>query len=694
MWLMDAYRKDESIVLWLKGENHLRKEYPFKAFIYADPAAAPYLETFTAMKKQTYLREEIDVLKVPIPLSTFESSVRRIEQKTRYRVPLYNADITPEQMFLYQHDLRPCGKVILDEKPHPMKDESPVPLTTLDLALTGTEQIERISFNGTELTGTEKDILTRFARLFTKYDPDVIFMDYAFAKVPFLQERLAAHAIQCPLNRWDDYEMRYKGGKSFWSYGEVRYRDFALRLRGRFLVDKNSFVGTECDSEGIAEMAFLSGTLFQQTASRSCGAVFQTALIREMVRRDYLVPHKEKPIDKPITLLDILKCDRGGHYCDPLIGFHKDVAEIDFTSMFPWLIYNHNISADTILTDRKPKKQVPGVPITTTLAYKGLIPSVLKPFIDRRMHYKKNPAAKKRAKGLKWVLVSCYGYLRFREFKLGLPSSHMAICSLARETLLDVIELCREKGFEVVHGIVDSVYIKKKNITDEEVKELCREIECQTGIPMCFEGIFRWIVFLPSVVDENRALPATYYGTFRNGDIKNRGIEVRKRNTPLIVKHFQQHALRLMSACSTKKEIQSLAPALCQHLRRIVADLPQLKKEFLTTKVRIAKITYKHNIPQKIILEKLKKQGITVEPGQFVRFIYGHDSVCLPEEYKRPDTGHYKRLLIRALFTILQPFGFSRKKLVQLSAFERQTSLGEYGQSTAKRVPALKAGSI
>ena len=692
MWLMDAYRKKDKVVLWIKTpDDDLRLEHPYTTTFFAEPSAEAFLEKkgirFDRIRRKDYLNNRIEVLRIRVSeLSSFERIVRVVEQGTRYRVALYDADIKPEQRFLYEKGLRPCARIALrNDRLFPVEDDTSIPLKSLEIELRAREgAIERIIIDGKSITGAEEQILKSFAGIFRQHDPDVICMGDAYSKLPFLQSRLSSYRISCPLNRWDDHKIRYKGGRSYWSYGQVRYQDYAVRLRGRFLVDKNSFVGTECDPEGIAEMAYLSGTLYQQTASRSFGAVFQTALIRLMIRRGYLVPYKEKPTDKPLSMLEMVKCDRGGHYDDPVVGFHKDVAEIDFTSMYPWLIYNHNISADTILSDKGPFERIPDVPVRISLAHKGLIPSALKPFIDRRMHYKKNPTElnKRRAKGLKWVLVSCYGYLKFREFKLGIPTSHMAICALSRETLVDMIRLAQDKGFEVVNAIVDSLYIKRrdnKKITEKEVKDFCREIELYTGIPISFEGIFKWMVFLPSVIDKERPLPSTYYGIFSDGRIKARGIELRMRSSPPIVKLFQENVINMMAELSSYEDIRNSFALSCRMLRGILKKMHMFDKRFFIISLRISKTDYKVNVAQKIILEKLKRNGISLEPGQFIRFIHSADGPCLPEEFQgNTCIEEYKKLLVRSLFVIIQPFGFSREDILERLKEERQAGLDEY----------------
>ncbi|MBZ0166870.1 MAG: hypothetical protein K8I00_08680 [Candidatus Omnitrophica bacterium] len=706
-WLMDAYRRNNRIVLWMKtpaGEDFYR-EYDFTAVIYTDPEAAPVLRRrgigFHPVIRKTYFYTFKEVLAVPVPrLDSFERFVRELERTTRHRMTFYNADIPPEQMFLYQRDLTPCGRVeVRGFEIFPLKEETFPPLTKLQLNVIPAGEIRPSSpgknsrpaalpdiplrmavVNGEELRGTEPRILRELVRLFHRCDPDVIEMDCAYSRLPYLDGRLRRHHMYAAFHRWHPRPIHYRGGRSYWSYGQVRYQDYAVKLRGRFLIDRNSFVGTECDVEGVMELVRLSGTLFQTMAARSFGAVFQTALIRLLIRNEMLVAYKEKPLEQPLSMLEMLKSDRAGLTIDPKVGFHRDVAEIDFTSMFPWLIYNHNISAECILTDEGPFDAVPGIPVRASRKRLGLIPAALKPFIDRRMYYKANPTPvnKQRAKGLKWVLVSCYGYLRFREFKLGIPTSHMAICAYARETLLKSIHLAEDAGYNIIHAIVDSLYLQKTDISAEDVASFCLDLELATGIPVSFEGVFKWVVFLPSVVDPHRALPSTYYGVFRNGEIKARGIEVRQRGSPALVKAFQHNVLEQMKTCDTKAEILAKIPTLFQYLRLVVEELPNMKPSLLTVLLRVGKTEYKKNIPQKRVVERLKEKGVRVVPGQFIELIHQDDGAVPAEEYNgKPDKPRYQKLLVRALFVLLQPFGYTKADIAREVKKERQMELAE-----------------
>jgi DNA polymerase-2 len=412
-----------------------------------------------------------------------------------------------------------------------------------------------------------------------------------------------------------------------------------------------------------------------------------------MIKNDMLVPYKEKPVDRPLPLSLLLKSDRAGHTFDAKVGFHKNVAEVDFSSMFPWIMHNKNVSADAMMCSEGPFEQVPGLPIKISHKFKGLVPLALKPILDRRMFYKRNPTTlnRKRAEALKYVLVTAYGYLRFREFKLGIASSHMATCAYAREILLQAAGLAEEKGFEVVHGIIDSMYLKRKDLSEEEVRELCREIEQLTGIPVSFEGLFKWIVFLPSINDAYRPLPARYFGAYAFGGVKARGIEVRQKNVPELVKKFQEKVLEEMSLHSTKKEIVEKVPDFCSMLREIISNLDNADASLLSCRVNVSKTSYANDIPQKRVIQRLKKKGIPVLPGQRLQFIFSRRGVVLLEEYKgNPDREYYARLLVRSLFVLLQPLGISVELIEELTGKEKQTRLPDFVTVTHHYIPLSK----
>ena len=52
--------------------------------------------------------------------------------------------------------------------------------------------------------------------------------------------------------------------------------------------------------------------------------------------------------------------------------------------------------------------------------------------------------------------------LGYKNAKFGTVDGHMAVCAFGREALLNAASTAEANGFEVIHGIVDSLWLKKQ----------------------------------------------------------------------------------------------------------------------------------------------------------------------------------------------------------------------------------------
>lgn len=174
----------------------------------------------------------------------------------------------------------------------------------------------------------------------------------------------------------------------------------------------------------------------------------------------------------------------------------------------------------------------------------ALIPQTLSPLLEKRLELKKRLAVlpqydprRRRYKACssshKWLLVTCFGYLGYKNAHFGRIEAHEAVTAYGREALLRAKEAAEDQGFEVLHLYVDGVWVKKLGATRAtDFQPLLDEIARCTGLPIALEGIYRWIAFLPSRQDERIPVPNRYFGVFQDGSLKVRGLELRRRNTP------------------------------------------------------------------------------------------------------------------------------------------------------------------
>jgi DNA polymerase-2 len=200
---------------------------------------------------------------------------------------------------------------------------------------------------------------------------------------------------------------------------------------------------------------------------------------------DTLIPWKPTLAENFKTFEELLIADRGGFIFEPKIGVHEQVAEFDFVSLYPNIMFKKNVSAETILCDCCPdsKLRVPELNYNICEKRTGIIPMSLQIVLDRRAEYKKllkSPTIPEELKtvydarqcSLKWILVTSFGYLGFNNAKFGRIDAHIAVCAFDRQILLQTAKIAERHGFRVLHGIVDSLWIQKKRRMKQQNKTI------------------------------------------------------------------------------------------------------------------------------------------------------------------------------------------------------------------------------
>src|SRR5262249_28684250 len=153
------------------------------------------------------------------------------------------------------------------------------------------------------------------------------------------------------------------------------------------------------------------------------------------------------------------------------------------------------------------------------------------------------------------MLVTCFGYMGYKNARMGRIEAHEAVTAWGRETLLRAKEIAEDAGFEMLHALTDSLWIKKAGAREEEIKQLCETITRETGIEMSLEGIYRWIVFVPSKIKSTRPVAARFYGVFTDGNVKIRGLACRRHDTPQFIKDAQDEVLGLLAQARNLEEL-------------------------------------------------------------------------------------------------------------------------------------------
>jgi DNA polymerase elongation subunit (family B) len=421
----------------------------------------------------------------------------------------------------------------------------------------------------------------------------------------------------------------------------------------------------------------------------------------QALKDDFLLPRNKKIPEAFKSARDLLDGDRGGYVYEPRLGIHDFVAELDFSSMYPSLMRKYNISAETVLCKCCPDStvRIPDLNYHICQRRVGMVPKTVDLALTKRLYYKRlrdetsDPHLKqvydRRQTALKWILVTCFGYLGFKNSKFGTVDGHIGVCAFAREAFLKAAHIAEDAGFEVIHGIVDSFWLKKKDATLEEYDGLCRVIGREIGVPINFEGRYKWIVFLPSRLHPRLSVLNRYYGVMENGTVKVRGLEIRRSDTPGFVFDAQTEMINALKPANNSVELYQRIPEALKVVKdcrqRLLHGEVPISDLIVTKHMSKQPREYRQQVSQVIVAQQLGKQGLEVPAGSSVKFLFTNaehkryerrvKALQLIEKNVNPDAKKYLLLLYASASNLLSFAGYTPQKIYDAVKNQHQTNL-------------------
>jgi DNA polymerase elongation subunit (family B) len=551
-------------------------------------------------------------------------------------------------------------------------------------SLTITCQDEEIAIE----EGDPEMLIAELNRLIRRFDPHAIITDWGDAfLVPALLTLARRTGTPLEFDREAVHRRIQGAGRSYFSYGRVVYQAPSYPFFGRWHLDsRNSFILKETEVAGLLELSRLSKVPVQKMARTSPGSAISQMQLDRALTDGILIPWKKGEPERWKTAWDLLVSDKGGLVYQPITGLYENVAEIDFASMYPAMMVHHNISPETVNCACCPDNAAPEIGYSTCRVRDGLVTRTLRPILARRKALKQLrnhatgvPRARydHRQNALKWILVTCFGYLGYKNARFGRIEAHETVTAYAREKLLTARALAEERGFRVLHAIVDSMWIIKPGVTEAEVLDLCETIREVVGIEINLEGIYKWVSFLPSRVDPNVSVANRYLGAFRSGELKIRGIDLRRSDTPSLVAEAQQHMAEILAEADDLAGFAARIPKVLEVFVEYAWRLRegQVRPEDLTIKRTVSKEAgeYKGNSQIGLASRQMADRGVAVHPGERVRYIISDADAPNAEARVRaipfltPDTPYdtekYLELLCRAVETLLWHHGYDCRRL-------------------------------
>lgn len=531
-----------------------------------------------------------------------------------------------------------------------------------------------------------RPLLVDLSAILKQFDPDLILTRWGDTwLLPHLLELSKEWGISICFNRDNNQDPAVLAERSYFSYGQIVYRGQQMHLFGRWHIDSNNaLLYQDFELEGIYETARVTRLPVQVSARVSPGTGISSMQIVTALQNGILVPWRKQKGERFKNALELIQRDQGGIVYQPTIGVHKNVAELDFVSMYPGLMVKFNISPETAGETAGDPENLTPFPSDTP----GLIPLTLAPLLEKRIKLKTRIKAlskgdirlksdQTRAVAHKWLLVTCFGYLGYKNARFGRIEAHEAVTAYGREALLRAKEAAENLDCEILQLYVDALWVKHPDWqTSTDFQPILDAIMKDTRLPIALEGVYRWVAFLSSKQDYRIPVPNRYFGVFQDGTIKARGIEARRRDTPVWIADTQMAILETLAKADKLEDVYDLIPLTLSSLhlewQQFRAGCVPLENLLLSQRLGRELVAYQARSPVARAVSQLSKAGKMVKPGQRVQYlltcgdpgVYAWDLGSPPN----PETLEHRKyltLLVRAASTVLQPFGINQADLLE-----------------------------
>lgn len=491
------------------------------------------------------------------------------------------------------------------------------------------------SLKHSELFNTEKELLSRFREYIIEYDPDVVtgwnLIDF---DLKVLEQRMKRLGINFDLGRTTD-EASLRIFDSF-------ITDSKAEFPGRMVLDgihvlKTSFIRLpdyklETAAEEFSkEKKLIKGDnrgdqieeAYKKNQQRLVDYnLLDSRLVLEIIKNSgglQLTIHRSlltgMPLDRvraSIASLDSLylrklrkkgyvalsskyteRTERttGGYVMDPKPGIYSYIIVCDFKSLYPSIMRTFNIDPLMFRPGCKKigKEDLIKAPNGACFSKKeGILPSILQEMWKERESARKNKDELTRW-AIKILMNSMYGVLaspncRFYNFDIA-----NSITGFAHKIIKLTAKRIGDKGYEVIYGDTDSVFVNlgvnsekeasrlgqeiQKEINEHFTKMIPKEYGVKSFLELEFEKIFKKFL-MPKGRGSEAGAKKRYAGlTVKDGKEKMEftGLEFVRRDWTALSKKFQ---LEMLDLIFHEKEITS-------YVKKFVTDLKKGKYDDL-----------------------------------------------------------------------------------------------------------------
>jgi DNA polymerase elongation subunit (family B) len=303
---------------------------------------------------------------------------------------------------------------------------------------------------------------------------------------------------------------------------------------------------------------------------------------------------------------------KGAFVKEPTPGLYKNVAVFDITGLYPTALIETN---------------------TDVGHFKGeVLPYIVKSFLrEKEEASRKNDKIGRELAKLKSNAIG-YGLLGFGAFRYFDAAKAARITERGREKWFEIEKLISKMGLPVLAGDTDSFFTVVEGVGNAQslAEYINKKIAPYT---IKLEDVFDWIIFFKGETKDGGA-KKRYAGMSKSGNMKVRGLEIRRGDWCMLTKYVLMEALKMVGAGCSKDDVERFLLHIRNEMYRGRFD-----EDLKITKSVSEK--YKKEPAHARALREAIEKGKIPEDVSEITYIISNGKPVLAESGVKPDYGWY-----------------------------------------------------
>ena len=348
---------------------------------------------------------------------------------------------------------------------------------------------------------------------------------------------------------------------------------------------------------------------------------------------------------------DVSSRQAGGHVFEPVTGIHEQVWVFDFKSLYPSVIRTFNIDPLGFVDGREAEPDA--IAVAADAAFRrqpAILPAILDELFPRREAAKQDGDAVA-SQAIKILMNSFYGVLGTPACRFHNAAIANAITGMGRHLLQWSKRWFEARGFDVLYGDTDSVFVRSGLATGEiaEARQagprlaamlndaVADYIDGKWGVPSRLELEFEKLyvkLFLPSVRHGGAGARKRYAGVVDGADtVEFTGMEVVRRDWTELAKDVQRELYARLLTGAPDGSVEAYLAGIAAALRGGELDDKLVYRKGL----RKRPADYTANTPPHVAAAR--KSSSTERVVSYVMTLAGPEP--LDALHNEPDREHY-----------------------------------------------------